>query len=105
MRITSDVLDLDPLLALVVAARRTHPVRALEVAAARARLQRGPLRPIMRAPGPLLPLRCSALRYRHASSSSFVELVLEGGQPLPPRVGGPLARAGTRAQVLATARA
>jgi len=34
MRITSDVLDLDPLLALIVAARRAHPVRALEVAAA-----------------------------------------------------------------------
>src|SRR3989442_8422990 len=105
MRITSDVLDLDPLLALIVAARRAHPVRALEIAAARAWLQRGALRPIMCAPGPLLPLRSSALGYRHASSSSVAELALEGGQPLPPGVGGGLTPARARVQVLATARA
>src|SRR3989442_13663127 len=105
MRITSDVLDLDPLLTLVVAARRAHPVGAVEVPAARARLRRGALPPIVRAPGPLLPLRCSALGYRHASSLSVADLVLEGGQPLPPGVGGRPALAGARVQVLATPRA
>src|SRR3989442_15281433 len=105
MRITSDVLDLDPLLTLVVAARRAHPVGAVEVPAARARRQRGALGPIVRAPGPLLPLRCSALGYRHASSLSVADLVLEGGQPLPPGVGGRPALAGARVQVLATPRA
>src|SRR5712691_1208699 len=105
MRITSDVLDLDPLLTLIVAARRAHPMRAFEVAALWARLQRRALRPIVRAPRPLLPLRCSAFGYRHASSSSVAELVLEGSQPLPPRVGGRLAPAEARVQVLATPRA
>src|SRR3989441_9311192 len=105
MRITSEVLDLAPLLALIVAARGAPPMRALEVAALWARLQRRALRPIVRAPRPLLPLRCSAFGYRHASSSSVAELVLEGGQPLPPGVGGRPAPAGARVQVLATPRA
>src|SRR5207253_2233881 len=65
MRITSDVLDLDSLLALVVAARRAHVVRTLQVPAPRTRLQRRPHGFVVRAPGPLLSLRRSALGYRH----------------------------------------
>src|SRR5713226_10450590 len=80
-------------------------VRAFEVAAARARLQRGALRPIVRATRPLLPLRCSTLGNGQTSSSSLAEPVLLGGQLLPPGVGGRLAPAGARVQVLATPRA
>src|ERR1041384_7902424 len=108
MRITSDVLDLDPLLFLVVATRRAHAVRPLHVPAPGAGLQRRKLRLVVRAAGPLLPLRCPSLGYGHAEflASSVAELVLERGQRLPARVHRVRrAAAGARVQVLATPRA
>src|SRR5882672_3344966 len=105
MRITS-VLDGHPLLTLVVAAGRADPVRLLHVSAARARLQRGRRRLVVRAARALLALRCSALRYRHTSSSSLgAGLALEGFERLPPGIGGRRAAAGARVQVLTTPRA
>src|SRR6266853_411822 len=108
MRITSDVLDRDPLLVLVIATGRAHPVRPLHVPATGARLERGKLGLVVRATGPLLPLRCPSLGYGHADflASSVAELVLERGQRLPARVHRVRrAAAGARVQVLATPRA
>src|SRR5436190_948104 len=105
MRITS-VLDDHPLLALVVAAGRADAVRLLHVSAARARLQRGPRRLVVRAARALLAFRGPALGYRHAVVLvSVVELALQGLERPPPWVGGRRAAAGARVQVLATPRA
>src|SRR6059058_1359574 len=67
MRITS-VLDRHALLPTVVAAGGADPVRPLQVATPRARLERDVRRLIVRAAGALLPLGGSAFRYGHGVS-------------------------------------
>src|SRR3989442_7836589 len=103
IRITTGVLDRDPLLSLVIAARRAHPVRPLQVAALGTGLQRGSHRLVVGAPGALLPLRRPSLGYRHPSCPrSVAQPALQRHQRLPPRIGGGgRAAAGPRVQVLA----
>src|SRR5213083_3193848 len=70
MRITS-VLDRHPLLAAVVAAGGAHVVRPLQIAAARARLQRDVRRLVVGAAGALLPFGGPSLGYGHWGCPRF----------------------------------
>src|SRR5205085_12295668 len=59
------VLYRHPLLVAVIAAGGTHPMRALQIAAPRAGLQRDGCRLVMGAAGALLPLGSPSLGYGH----------------------------------------
>src|SRR2546421_27145 len=93
-----------PLLVAVIAAGGTHVMRALQIAAPRARLQRDRGGLVMGAAGALLPLGSPTLGYGHeVRPLSVAELVLQGGQPVPTGVNR--AAAGCRVQVGAATRA
>src|SRR5690348_15047802 len=105
MRITSRVLDFDPLLVSVVAAGGALVMRPLQVAAPRAGLQRHRRRLVVGAAGALLPFRRPSLGNRHCCLSSVAELAFERLESPPPGIGHGGAGAGARVQVLATTRA
>src|SRR6266550_2461164 len=105
MRITS-VLDRHPLLAAVVAAGGAHVVRPLQVAAARARLERDVRRLVVGAAGALLSFGGPSLGYGHGIVlGSVAGLAFGGGEGLPAGIAGRRTAAGARIQVLAAARA
>src|SRR5438445_4325182 len=82
MRITS-VLDRHPLLAAVVAAGGAHVVRPLQVAAARARLERDVRRLVVGAAGALLSFGGPSLGYGHGIVlGSVAGLAFGGGEGL-----------------------
>src|SRR5256885_17180879 len=81
-------------------------MRALQIAAPRAGLQRDRGGLVMRAAGALLPLGGPTLGYGHeVRPLSVAELVLQGGQPAPARIRRRRATAGSCVQVRAATRA
>src|SRR4029077_17281015 len=88
-RITSGVLDLDPLLALVVAAGGTHPVRLPQIPALGTGLEGGHRGLVVRAPRALLAFGRSALRDSHTLLVLRLsgQLVLQPPQRRPAGIG------------------
>src|SRR5438477_12270835 len=83
MLITS-VFDRHPLLAAVVAARRAHVVRPLQITAARARLERDVRRLVVGAAGAFPPSGGPSRWYGHRISlRSVAGLALVAGRALP----------------------
>src|SRR5256885_14312761 len=81
-------------------------MRALQIAAPRAGLQRDRGGLVMRAAGALLPLGSPTLGYGHdVRPLSVAELVLQGGQPAPARIRRRRGNAGACGQVRAPNRA
>src|SRR2546423_13503445 len=86
-----------PLLVAVIAAGGTHVMRALQIAAPRAGLQRDRGGLVMRAAGALLPLGSPTLGDGHeVRPLSVAELVLQSGQSAPTGVHPPRAAARAR---------
>src|SRR3989442_893860 len=105
MRITS-VLDRHPLLAGVVAAGGARVVRPLQVAAARARLERDVRRFVGGGAGAFFSFGGLSLGYGHGIVlGSVAGLAFGGGEGLPAGIAGRRTAAGARIQVLAAARA
>src|SRR3989442_13755963 len=105
MRITS-VLDRHPLLAGVVAAGGARVVRPVQVAAARARLERDVRRLVVGAAGALVSFGGPSLGYGHGIVlGSVAGLAFGGGEGLPAGIAGRRTAAGARIQVPAAARA